>query len=147
MKPLPRLAAVTLCLLASAPTQAATFCDAFKPVAEAGTAPLAWQAILGEQIDSISWKSTAMLPGFAKCQIAPRKHDYSCDVTNLTADKVTALEASTKAGLEACLGSPMVRDATMAGNPWTWRPEPGAFPLIILYNLRDGVSFVFLPRG
>lgn len=142
-----RLAAAIVCLFAALPAQATRFCDAFKPVVEAGTAPLAWKAILGAPIDSISYKSTAMLPGFAKCQIAPRKHDYSCDITNLAPDKAAALEAATRADLEACLGSPMVRDATMAGNPWTWRPEPGAFPLIILYNLRDGVSFVFLPRG
>ncbi|NIJ21440.1 hypothetical protein FHS95_003143 [Sphingomonas naasensis] len=147
MKSLPRAALAALCLLTAAPAQAETFCEAFKPVVESGTAPQPWLKIRGGQIDSLLWKSTAMLPGFAKCQIAPASHDYSCDVTNLTADKVAALEASTKASLEACLGSPMVRDATIVGNPWTWRPEPGAFPLIILYNLRDGISFVFLPRG
>lgn len=146
MKPFARIAAVALSL-AAVPAQAADFCAALQTVAMAAAEPVPFKSITGGAINNDPGRlaTSASLPGFAQCEIQPKRgtSDYSCYTLNLGAAQMKALEASMLADLGKCLGNKLVRESETPISRWTAQAEPGSYPLLALDSAAGQVAFTF----
>lgn len=146
MKPVARIVAVTLSLVA-APAQAADFCAALQIVAMAAAEPIPFKSISGGPInnDPDRLATSASLPGFAQCEIQPKRgtSDYLCYTLDLSAAQMKAFEASMLADVGKCLGNKLVRESQAPISRWTAQAAPGSYPLIALDSAAGQVAFTF----
>lgn len=145
MKSVASVAAVLL--LVAVPAKAADFCAALQSVAVAGAEPIPFKSITRGAINNDPGRlaTSAPLPGFAQCEIQPKRDasDYSCYTLNLTDAQMKAMAASVLADLEKCLGSKLTRESETPISRWTARATPGSYPLLALDSAAGQVAFTF----